>query len=434
MQSKIEQKYNNLFEKYLLEKPLEAKKVNLIIKKSIQDFLAEAKNPAIYCYGGHTKMLMADFIYELKPIKYIIDNYTTSSDNTGYKFIKDDEIEDQKIDSVIISSFKFRKEIKQGLREKHPEVRLLDLYDEFESNGIFLNADYYYYNHPYHHYHTINLLQRKIRQGKKCNEQMWVELITHYLHIKDFRTAGSKAEQLYRLTDKQCYQELRTDIGQLYEEELKIAESFDISNVIMFCFDGLRRRDLYGTKMPHILQCLKKDSFVFQNAYSCSTSTYESLVPAYSGNMDLRTCYFEKNYVDIDDCPFAKEVIRRGGNLYIYGDMDHFIEAQEIIYSNQFQTVTEKIWNMLIDGEREKSSLFYLHELYESHFTFSNPYTEDEIKTEGTAMLFDYLPQKGGKLRADYKKQHEDSLKYLDDVVTPFFEKLKCKMVVFADH
>ena len=227
MQSKIEQKYNNLFEKYLLEKPLEAKKVNLIIKKSIQDFLAEAKNPAIYCYGGHTKMLMADFIYEIKPIKYIIDNYTTSSDNTGYKFIKDDEIEDQKIDSVIISSFKFRKEIKQGLREKHPEVRLLDLYDEFESNGIFLNADYYYYNHPYHHYHTINLLQRKIRQGKKCNEQMWVELITHYLHIKDFRTAGSKAEQLYRLTDKQCYQELRTDIGQLYEEELKIAESFE---------------------------------------------------------------------------------------------------------------------------------------------------------------------------------------------------------------
>ena len=434
MQSKIEQKYNNLFEKYLLEKPLEAKKVNLIIKKSIQDFLAEAKNPSIYCYGGHTKMLMADFIYELKPIKYIIDNYTTSSDNTGYKFIKDDEIEDQKIDSVIISSFKFRKEIKQGLREKHPEVRLLDLYDEFESNGIFLNADYYYYNHPYHHYHTINLLQRKIRQGKKCNEQMWVELITHYLHIKDFRTAGSKAEQLYRLTDKQCYQELRTDIGQLYEEELKIAESFDISNVIMFCFDGLRRRDLYGTKMPHILQCLKKDSFVFQNAYSCSTSTYESLVPAYSGNMDLRTCYFEKNYVDIDDCSFAQEVIRRGDHLYIYGDMDHFIEAQEIIYSNQFQTVTEKIWNMLIDGEGEKRSLFYLHELYESHFTFSNPYTEDEIKTEGTAMLFDYLPQKGGKLRADYKKQHEDSLRYLDDVVTPFFEKLKCKMVVFADH
>ena len=379
-------------------------------------------------------MLMADFIYELKPIKYIIDNYTTSSDNTGYKFIKDDEIEDQKIDSVIISSFKFRKEIKQGLREKHPEVRLLDLYDEFESNGIFLNADYYYYNHPYHHYHTINLLQRKIRQGKKCNEQMWVELITHYLHIKDFRTAGSKAEQLYRLTDKQCYQELRTDIGQLYEEELKIAESFDISNVIMFCFDGLRRRDLYGTKMPHILQCLKKDSFVFQNAYSCSTSTYESLVPAYSGNMDLRTCYFEKNYVDIDDCSFAQEVIRRGDHLYIYGDMDHFIEAQEIIYSNQFQTVTEKIWNMLIDGEGEKRSLFYLHELYESHFTFSNPYTEDEIKTEGTAMLFDYLPQKGGKLRADYKKQHEDSLRYLDDVATPFFEKLKCKMVVFADH
>lgn len=434
MLRKIEQTYHQLFEMYSLEKPIEAKSVNLVIKKSIQDFLLDARKPAIYCNGGHTKILVADFIYELKPVKYIIDNYTDCSKDTGYTLIKDEEIEIYEIDSVIISSFKFRKEIKNSLLEKHPNVKILDLYDEFEKNKIFLNADYYYYNHPYHHYHTINLLQRKLRLESEDCEAMWLELITHYLHIKDFRTAGRKAEQLYSITRKQCHHQLWNDIKQLYEEELELAESFHSSNTIMFCFDGLRRQDLYGTYMPKLMQCLEQDSFIFRNAYSCSTSTYESLIPAYSGNMDLRTHYYEKNFVSLEDCPFAQKALQDGHHFYVYGDGDHYIEGKGINYSNQFQTVTEKIWNMLVDGVNEEKALFYLHELYESHFTFSNPYTEDEIKTEGTALLFDYLPSKGGKLRADYQMQHKDALHYLDDVVTPFFERIKCKMVIYADH
>lgn len=434
MKKEIEERYNLLFDTYSLEKPLEAPKVNLIIKESLQKFLSDAKKAAIYCNGGHTQMLMADFICELKSVRYIIDNYSENLGKSGFKYIKDEEIETEKIDSVIISSFKFRKEIKESLREKHPRVRVLDIYDEFEKNQILLSADYYYYNHPYHHYHTINWLQRNLNQESKCNEEKWLELITHYLHIKDFRSASIKAEKLYRLTHNPTYQQMQSDILQLYQKELEIAESLDRSNVIMFCFDGLRRKDLYGTQMPKIMKCLKKDSVLFENAYSCSTSTYESLVPAYSGNLDLRTGYFEKNYVNVEDCTFAKKVLQNGNNFYVYGDMDHFIEGKDIQYCNQFQTVTEKIWNMLLDAETERDSLFYLHELYESHFTFSNPYTVEEIKTEGTAMLFDYLPQKGGRLRVDYRKQHDDALRYLDDVVAPFFEKMKCKMVIYADH
>lgn len=63
---------------------------------------------------------------------------------------------------------------------------------------------------------------------------------------------------------------------------------------LMFCLDGLRRRDLSERYMPKMYKCLSENACMFTNAYSCSTSTYESLVPAYSGNDDLRTKYYEK--------------------------------------------------------------------------------------------------------------------------------------------
>ena len=54
--------------------------------------------------------------------------------------------------------------------------------------------------------------------------------------------------------------------------------------------------------------------------------------------------------------------------------------------------------------------------------------------SEGTAMLFDFLPMKGGKLRTDYAKQHEDAIHYLDDVVEPLLRPMRCRKVFFADH
>ncbi len=49
-------------------------------------------------------------------------------------------------------------------------------------------------------------------------------------------------------------------------------------------------------------------------------------------------------------------------------------------------------------------------------------------------MLFDFLPQKGRKLRTDYERQHLDSIHYLDDVLAPFIGRVRCRMLVYADH
>lgn len=457
---KLEQKYESLFLKYGLEHPLEAKRINGIIKKSLQSFLERAMNPALYCNGGHTQMLMADFVFELKKVKHIVDNYASSGEDGGFSLIRDEELAEKGIDAVVLSTFKFREEVKRNLRERHPDIPVLDLYDELEKKGIKMQADYYYTSHPYHNYHSINSLQREIKATASLEkqtertvlEELYRKLITKYIQIKDFRTAIAKVREMGSFiaqyaegddkeeghgvfeTDRFAVEALRKDLEELYELERQAAASVPEDAVLMLCLDALRCEDLSARDMPKLKKWLDRETYYYERAYSFSTSTFESLVPVYSGNDDLRTGYYEKNVVDEKDCGFVRTAKRQKRDIYIYGDVEHYIEGEDIFYSDTAQTVTEKFWDFLIDGSEKENGLFYLHEQYESHFTFSNPYTEDPLKSEGTALLFDFLPVKGGHLRADYKKQHQDAIRYLDDVLTPLLAKVSCRIVLYADH
>ncbi len=436
MKEIIEQKYENLFDKYHFARPIDAFQVTHVIKNSLQEFMKLDKKTAIYCNGGHTKMLMADFMFELKNIKFIIDNYSEIYDVNGFYMIRDDEIEKNGIEAVIISSFKFRNSIIDNLKKNHPSILFLDIYDKLAENGIVLKTDYYYQNHPYQHYRTINSIQRKIREEKdECEliKSFWL-LITQYIHIKDFLSAIVYAKELYKITSNLREAELISELENLYNEEISAVGQISEKNVLMFCLDGLRHQDFSNEYMPKMTEVFEKKGFIFDNAYSFSTSTFESLLPAYSENDDLRTGYYNKNFVEENDCRFLQEAIRQKRKICFYTDMNHFVKGENVHYSGTFQTVTEKLWNFILDAVDEENGLYYIHELYESHFTFSNPYTEEKLISEGTAMLFDFLPQKGGKLRTDYAQQHLDAIRYLDDVLAPFFQEIRCRVVLYSDH
>lgn len=436
MRQILEEQYEKLFEKYHFEKPINARNVNSIIRKSLKTFLKDSKNPAIYCNGGHTKILMSDFMYELKSVKYIVDNYANKTDENGFKLIRDEELEDAGIDAVIISSYKFKDNIVESLKKNHPEIRYLNLYENLAKHGIDLQSDYYYHNHPYHHYHTINTIQRKISNLTQIDEleKAYRQLIEQFIHIKDFRTAICHAKCLEKIVNTEEYRNLTADLEAIYEnQKIAISEISD-NNVLMLCIDGLRYQDLSEQYMPKLAEEFRQNAFAFDNAYSFSTSTYESLVPVYSENDDLRTEYYNHNTVPEEKCHFIRKAKKQNRQIYFYTDMDTYVYGKDIRYSGVFQTASEKIWNFVLDAQGEKNGLFYIHILYESHFSFSNPYTEDKLISEGTAMLFDFLPLKGGKLRADYEKQHRDSICYLDDILTPMLSLLNCRMLAYADH
>ena len=64
----------NEYEKLLRELKIDVatseKATNQIIRKALQRFCKKHNNPAIWCLGKHTRMLMADFMNEMKNVKF----------------------------------------------------------------------------------------------------------------------------------------------------------------------------------------------------------------------------------------------------------------------------------------------------------------------------------------------------------------------------
>lgn len=406
------------------------KSMHEIICKSLITFVNGCNQPAIWCFGEHTKVLMADFIYELKKVNYIIDEKYSGSLNSGFKFISENEIAKLNIDGIIISSFKYRNEIKKEIIKNNPTVKYLDIYEVLAKAGIDCESEYYMGSHPFDFYKKIN--DKKLKYQNNNNMNALIELINLFVNIKDFYCAINYTKKLMEISDDKVTRKLLSKLEEIYKLQLIAAEKISDKNVVMICFDGLRRKDI--NLLPELSEYINNSMLYFDNAYSISTSTYESLIPAYSNNYDLKTKYYEKNIIEKNGCSFINEALHQGRNIYFYTDGMHFVENDQIKVIEESQTATQKIWDFIIDSCEEENGLFYIHFLYESHFSYPSPYIDVPVVAEGTNILFDYLPINGGKLKTDYDLQHKEALRYLDNVISPFIKVLNAKIVLFADH
>lgn len=414
---------------------IEEGNIYAVIRKALNTFTGKCKNPAIWCWGKHTKMLMTDFMFEMKKVHYIIDKKAENMGSSGFEVINESRIREKKIDGVIISSYNFKDEIIARMKSEYRDITYLDIYDELAKEGICLEASYYFMGYPSVKYSNLNALQRNLRQIEDAGQAEGIlkQIIQIYVEIKDFCSAILYTKKMLEMSYSAWGERLLELLEEIYGLQQEAMEKIDGNNVLMLCVDGLRRRDIMDDSMGNLREFLK-DMRYFCNAYSVSTSTYESLIPAYSENDDLRTRYYEECKVPSNGCRFINEAKKQGRRIFFYTDGINYIEDSEIKVSQHMQTVTEKLWDFLLDAVNETNGLFYVHILYESHFSYPNPYSEEKIIAEGTNILFDYLGKNGGRIRTDYNKQHSDALKYLDDVLPVLIKRLCCRMVLYADH
>ena len=435
--TEIINKYDKLIDMLNLKHTNSYSNLNFYIRKILVDFMHSHKRVGLYCYGEHTKMLMADYVAEIRELVCIIDNGNVSDDST-FTIIRDEDIEVYELDGIIVSSYKLMDEIKSKLHCNHPSVDVLDMYEALEDYDIFLEKEFYNAG-PYQIYTRINSLQLQIRQAGKANDisdkvECLKKLLEEYIHIKEFRLAENTAQLIYEFTQDDIYKKAREIIADIYDGEIKLLANSSENNTLLLCLDGMRREDFLNRRMPKVYEELEKTSYIYTNAYSYSTMTFESLVPAFSENTDQHTGYYLSEEVSSNQCRFIKKALDEKRFIAVYGDGNHYVYDEVINYTGNSQTVTEKLWDFVIDVSEVDNGVFYLHELYESHYSFANPYTEDKLISNGSAMLFDYLPQNRGQLRTDYRKQHDDALNYLDDTLAPFVKVIPCKLVMFADH
>jgi hypothetical protein len=430
----IEEKYERVLSEYGFMEVNKAVNVNHLVKEALDTYIPSCERPALWCYGYHTKVMMSDFMNELKSVKYIIDERADEyKEASGFQVIHKTEIASNKIDGVIISSYRFREEIKETIKRDYPDVSYLDIYEYIENRGIHLNEEYYAVLHPCSRYRKINGLQLQLTKEKENQEKIYFQLIGYLIVIKDFYLASSYARELCQLFPKPEYYKLVNDLQDIYDLECEMANHISEENVLMLCFDGLRNKDISEAEMP-VLEAFSKRFYRYENAYSISTSTFESLVPAYSENADMRTKYYENNSISDKECRFIQKAYEQERAITFITDYTKYVESENIHIIESYQTASEKIWEFLLRTYEENNGLYYLHILFESHYSYPNPYVKTPIIAEGTNILFDYMKRNGGNIRTDYEMQHHAMLKYLDDAIVPILQRVKCRMVIFADH
>ncbi len=426
----LKEKYKYIRTQMGLDEESKDTDLNFHIREILKSFMQIHKKVAVYCYGQHTQMLFTDFIAELRDVVCIIDNGNVNVES-DFQIIKDADIEKYELDGIVISSFRYVDEIKRGIEENHKSVDALDIYDELKKRGISLEHEFYFAG-PYQIYSRINKFLPLIDQDG--SPDLLKQLLAEYIEIKDFRLAGDISKRIYDITANEKDGMIYDRIMDLYNAEIDQLSRAGKDNALLLCLDGMRRADFFGDSMKKTYEVLKDTSHTYTNAYSYSTMTYESLVPVFEENSDKKTEYYLREEVESKNCRFMKKALDEGRFVAIYGDGNHYIYDDRIKYSGNSQTVTEKLWDFIVDTEGVNNGIFYLHELYESHYSFINPYTKSKLVAQGSAMLFDFLPQNSGKLQTDYKSQQQDALRYLDDTLAPFIEVLPCSMVLFADH
>lgn len=430
----LEEKYINLIRKYDFENFIiscNVDNVNKIIKESIINFMKTHNRVAIYGNGLHTEMLMVDFVFELKNVKYIIDNYYSAGNSisNGYTIIREAELDKHKIDGVILSSYYYRNNFRKSLSLNHSDIDYLDFYSELEKENIFLNSGYYDINHPYSRYQSINQVQNRLNSS----EDYW-ELLKRYIQIKDFLSARKYALQFYEKYPDEKVKDFIQDIEDMIASFNETVRGIAKRNVLMLCIDTLAREGLYGESMPKLLNICRQKGTIFDNAYSYSTSTYESLVPVYSENSDMRTGYYNESEVMENNCRFIQEAKEQGRNIYFYTDGFNYVNSEAVLSRENFHSVSEKMWGFVLDAAKENNGFFYLHILYESHHPYPNPYVREPIIGHGGSAVYDFFPKNGGKVRADYVAQLNASLHYLDDQLSPLLSNIDCRILLYSDH
>lgn len=434
----IDELYNDLLE---LNDLCESEQGNLTVRiqNILIDFLKDKKNPAVWCNGGHTRVLFADFVFELKKVKLIIDK-NKEQKSRGYKIILPESIGDYDIDGIIISSFRYRNEIADEIRKEYPDIPFLDIYEELEKQGIVLDNEYFWIDHPLRKYHEISEILVRLKNNDYSDTADLQKLIDKLIGIKDMRLAGTWADKLFDISPNDHNKIQCELLKKIYKEELRLASEISKNNVLMMLCDGMRRRDIINGCAPGLKSWLESETEFFDNAYSVSTSTYESLIPVYSENFDLRTRYYESNTIKEGGCRFINEAKKEKRDIIFVTDGFRYVDDMSIELAGGMRTLSEKIWYFVKIANTTDNGFFYIHELDETHYAFQNPYTEEVYRGEDGETIYlnilnsSNIPLAQRRVSIDFKKWQMDGLKYVDDTLTPFLNCFKFQILFLADH
>ena len=437
MEKDIDVSIQKILEKYRLQDSCAEKRRQMyrIVKKTLTKINFENASVAIRCAGNHTCFLLTEFKDILK-VDYLIDQNPTDviSDILDMGIPIYTNVLDI-ADTIIISSFDYRNEIKQELLSVGCE-HVIDLYDVLEQNGYNLQCEFYnYFREPYRL--LIELKHQYIKEkDRNVKDSLLLKLVKECLGIRDFVSAFDWIQEYCdeKFSRAEEIETLKTELIS-FLSDLKIRMNHkENRDIIWFWQDGLPQ---YIVNQMPFLGSMKKRGVYFNQSYShnpVTRSVYGNIldktmeVDRYKGkyktkNHLLTTYLQEKGYQIFK----IQEVEKNNINLNNY---DYNI-ARTLLIGNIAST--ELYWSalrtLLLTNEK---MVLLLHTGVETHIPVMAP-TLDQYYNHGAEYLAERFDDIG---RNKYLQVLKKTSRYVDQELR-FFTEILGESVIkiyMSDH
>ncbi|MDD3138667.1 MAG: sulfatase-like hydrolase/transferase [Lachnospiraceae bacterium] len=347
----------------------------------------EYNNIAIWGGGWHTYQLLQCLTeIQRSKIDVIIDK---KPENTNrFKFgieVVSPEVffREKKVDTIVISSFKYRKEINLTILNNSSRYNIVDLYNFLENFGIVLNQEFYKghivtYEDIFISRSIFN--KESSSSKKKC---LMRKIIGQYIGIRDFRTAlGYIRLGIEREDDDFInYQNFSTAIINLmYEIQQRFCGR---DHIIVNWLDALCYKEL---KYMPFLQELSKTGIFFENAYAVSTYTTATFKAMITGKLFIDDKLYEQKLSNLSEEKLIRILEKEKYQFFYAGlhctNQSEFTINEIALLYQQYEAELQlpdsclQWWTLNFLANNEQKCCILIHSLSETH----PPYYSGNLK------------------------------------------------------
>lgn len=346
-----------------------------------------------------------------------------------YPLYPDIELEGCSADTIIISSYTHKEEMKNELREIGISCNVVDIYEEILRDGLYLHEPFYY--NTAHAYESVlfdlNIYKKSDENTKgKC----LCNLILSYIGIRDFLNAFFYMDVLIEggYEDTQRFSDLKAELSCFLDGVRKALKKRWQNDLLIVWNDQLGYEDLNRCAF---LKSESEKGLTLEQAFTVAPFTFPSFMAMFNKKYSLD----DKIYFARHDKLGAKNLVigMLQGKGYAFRYIGENITASyyEQEYKRDYGVYDSSCVRCFDTLEEVLNSdepiCIILHALVETH----NPYLSGELEQ---ADWFDwpYI----GKDVVNVNKQMDASSKYWDKQLAYYigFFKDGCTKVYMSDH
>ena len=391
--------------------------IHRIVQETI-DRIPDGTRIAIRPAGKETKNLLKSYDFSGKNIVGIVNRSDIGSDFCGYPCFTADAFSSEMCDCMIISAFRYRKEIKEEMEALH--IPYIDFHDELEKQGIRLDVSYYDYELYIQLVVNYYYLRFQRSEARTQRETALNELLQVAVECKDFTLisniyqacGGENGEfPLLKTVWRKSSQLLDCIQNKLRERKQK--------DIILFWTDAVPYDML--RYLPGVMELSKQGTF-FQRAYSNTPYTSPTMRAVFCNMLPIDDFPQNQEKIDSRNSPLLQFMENEGYKVRFIADPKRAMGKEHLIGAGEGLSCNMKWWKGIIDLLESSEPCFYLFHFLESHEPWYTPDLKEPIDP--------YTAK-----RIQQEAQAKASLGYLDQELILYHKLLGDKtQIFFSDH